>query len=144
MVVIFEKVADVKTPSYGTPGSAGLDFYIPDGAAPGLLAVRPLESIIIPSGIKCKIPEGYCGVFLNKSSVAKLGLIVGAQVIDSDYRGEVHLHIINASDRVVILEPGQKIAQMLIMPAGRAQLVEGPVAADTERNSGGFGSTGKF
>ena len=144
MVVIFEKVADVKAPSYGTPGSAGLDFYIPEHTSPELLTIKPRESVIIPSGIKCKIPEGHCGVFLNKSSIAKLGLIVGAQVIDSDYRGEMQIHLINVSDRIVILEPGQKVAQMLVMPAEHALLAEGPVPPDTERGSGGFGSTGKF
>lgn len=141
MVVVFEKIADVKVPSRGTAGSAGWDFYIPKGQS---IVMEPGESLLIPSGIKLKIPDGYCGVFLNKSSIATSGIIVGAQVIDSDYRGEVHIHLINIGKSKVLLKAGQKITQMLFMPVPAVSMVEGLVRPDTERNTGGFGSTGKF
>lgn len=141
MVVIFEKIANVKAPLRGTTGSAGWDFYIPEGQD---FVLKPDESIIIPSGIKLKIPDGYCGVFLNKSSIAASGIIIGAQVIDSDYRGEVHIHLINIGKGKVLLKAGQKIAQMLFIPVPAVSMVEGQVRPDTERNAGGFGSTGKF
>lgn len=140
MEFVFQKVKDVKDPNYGTPGSAGIDFYIPESCQHQ--AIYPGKAVLIPSGIVCKIPEGHCGVFLNKSGVARQGIIVGAQVIDSDYRGEVHIHLMNVSSKMVVIEPGQKIAQMLILPVAKASLIEGYVTVDTERGTGGFGSTG--
>lgn len=140
MEFAYQKVKTVKSPNYGTSGSAGIDFYIPESCQPR--AIYPGEAALIPSGIVCKIPEGHCGVFLNKSGIARQGIIVGAQVIDSDYRGEVHIHLMNVSSKMVVIEPGQKIAQMVILPVPKASLIEGYVTVDTERRTGGFGSTG--
>lgn len=140
MEFIYQKVKTVKSPDYGTSGSAGIDFYVPVGFQQH--AVYPGNAVLIPSGIVAKIPEGHCGIFLNKSGIARRGLIIGAQVIDSDYRGEIHIHVMNVSSKMVVIEPGQKLAQMLILPVAKASLIEGYVAVDTERGTGGFGSTG--
>lgn len=140
MEFVYQKVKTVKSPDYGTSGSAGIDFYVP--ASFQQQAIYPGNALLIPSGIVAKIPKGHCGVFLNKSGIARRGLIVGAQVIDSDYRGEIHIHVMNVSNKMVVVEPGQKLAQMLILPVAKASLIEGYVAVDTERGTGGFGSTG--
>ena len=103
------KVRDVKTPTRGTPGSAGIDFYVPDNYPTNLCTVAPGERYFIPSGIKANVPEGYALIAMNKSGVSlKKGLMVGACVVDSDYQGEIHLHLINASTDDVTIQPGDK------------------------------------
>lgn len=139
------KVRDVKDPQRGTPGSAGIDLFIPNDYSGCLLP--PQGSVLIPSGIKVKVPDGYALVAMNKSGVAtKLGLVVGACVVDSDYQGEIHIHMINVSDRCVTLEPGQKIVQFLLLPVEHCgiQVVPLDELYDTQsvRGTGGFGSTG--
>ncbi len=142
----FTKVRNVKTPTYGTDGSAGLDFYIPSDQE---FELRPGESINIPSGIKMIIPKGYAGIFFNKSGVAVKGLLVGACVVDSDYRGEVHLNIHNVSQSIRYFSAGQKLVQMLITPVFHVpsllEIKEDEFnQSSTQRGEGGFGSTGKY
>jgi dUTP pyrophosphatase len=95
------------------------------------------------------IPKGYAGIFFNKSGVAVKSLFVGACVVDSDYRGEVHLNIHNVGVEDRHFLPGQKATQMLIMPVAMESIKEVTneyyASQDaTERGNGGFGSTGKF
>ena len=91
------KVRNVKTPTRGTVGSAGIDFYIPNDYPANLCTVNPGERFFIPSGIKANVPEGYALIAMNKSGVAlKKSLMVGACVVDSDYQGEIHLHLVKA------------------------------------------------
>lgn len=148
--MIYTKVRSVKSPSKGTDGSAGYDFFIPYDL-PDLLttiSLAPGESINIPSGIKVVIPPTYAGIFFNKSSIGIKGLLVGACVVDSDYRGEVHLNVHNVSNKPVELSPGQKLVQMLVLPYHSAPMVEldneyyDQTYSNTTRGSGGFGSTG--
>jgi dUTP pyrophosphatase len=139
------KVRDVKDPQRGTPGSAGIDLFIPNDYAG--VAIAPQGSVLIPSGIKAKVPDGYALVAMNKSGVAtKLGLVVGACVVDSDYQGEIHIHMINVSNRCVNLEPGQKIVQFLLLPVEHCGISIVPPEqlfdSTTTRGAGGFGSTG--
>jgi len=139
------KVRDVKDPQRGTPGSAGIDLFIPNDYAGA--AIAPQGSVLIPSGIKAKVPDGYALVAMNKSGVAtRLGLVVGACVVDSDYQGEIHIHMINVSDRCVNLEPGQKIVQFLLLPVEHCGINIVPheqlFDSTTTRGAGGFGSTG--
>lgn len=142
----FIKVRDVKSPTRGTEESAGLDFYIPDDVVPFRLA--PGESINIKSGIKMIIPKGKAGVFFNKSSVGVKGIFVGACVVDSDYRGEVHLNVHNTTDnQIIAFKPGQKLVQMLILDVDLVTPCEitqehFDQLSNTQRGSGGFGSTG--
>ena len=145
--MLFTKVRDVKSPSRGTSESAGLDFYVPNDFETVHLA--PGGSVNIPSGIKVIIPYGFSGNFYNKSGIGKKGLLVGACVVDSDYRGEVHLNVHNVSMDLITIEPGMKLVQMLIQPV----IIQNPMEitnkvfdkqANTERGEGGFGSTGGF
>jgi dUTP pyrophosphatase len=143
------KIRDVKTPTRGTEGSAGIDFYVPDSFPSNLCNIEPYERYFIPSGIKANVPEGYALIAMNKSGVAlKKGLMVGAAVVDSDYQGEIHLHLINCSNRGVTIKPGDKLVQFLLVPVSHCsieEVSEGELySADTERGEGGFGSTGSY
>lgn len=95
------------------------------------------------------IPTGYAGVFMNKSSIGTKGIIVGACVIDSDYRGEVHIDLHNVGDKIEAFQPGQKIVQMLILPIHMVPYISEVDSnvfekdySNTQRGTGGFGSTG--
>ena len=88
------KIRDVKTPIRGTEGSAGIDFFVPEDFPKDLCTIQPNERFFIPSGIKANVPDGFALIAFNKSGVAlKKGLLVGASVVDSDYQGEIHLHL---------------------------------------------------
>lgn len=168
----FLKIRNVPSPSRGTPFSAGIDFYVPYGLTANEMAakqpvkgqiqilanevtgeikkyiIHPGKRILIPSGIKAKMPKGYCGIFFNKSGVAsRAGVIVGSCVVDSDYQGEIHLSIMNVSDEPLNLLPGTKLTQMLIVPESICDVEEVNSLEDlydeeTVRGEGGFGSTG--
>lgn len=142
------KVRNVKTPTRGTALSAGLDFYVPNDFQATILP--PGKDINIPSGIKVKLPHGYCLKMDNKSGVAlRNKLVVGATIIDEDYQGEVHLHVFNLSrDEAITIKPGDKLVQGLLIPVSYEgveevgsleELYGGKV---TQRGEGGFGSTG--
>lgn len=141
------KTRDVKTPTRGTQGSAGIDFYVPNDYPNSLRRVEPGERFFIPSGIKANVPEGHALIAFNKSGVAlKKGLMVGACVVDSDYQGEIHLHLVNTSCKAVTIEPGEKLTQFLLIPVDHCvvEVVDEQDLFDveTDRGSGGFGSTG--
>lgn len=145
--MLFTKTRNVKSPTRGTSESAGIDFFIPNDFPETI--IYPGGSVNIPSGIKVILEHGTAGIFFNKSGVAVKGLMVGACVVDSDYRGEVHLNIHNVSKDPQTIKPGQKITQMLIMNVGLDETTE--IHPDdyndfgtTERGTGGFGSTGSF
>lgn len=141
------RTRDVKLPARGTERSAGLDFYIPNDFESFWLS--PGNSSVIPSGIVAEIPEGYMLKMCNKSGVCTRDLlVVGAEIIDEDYQGEIHLHVINVGRGTVVLHPGMKLVQGILIPVlyggveeveFRDQLFTG---RQSERGSGGFGSTG--
>lgn len=141
---------DVNPPQRGTEESAGLDFFVPNDFNGGHSAfLTPGDSLKIPSGVKMVLPKGKVGVFMNKSSHGSNGLLVGASVVDSDYRGEVHLSVffLNRENRVFEVKPGMKLVQMLIFDVDLIQPQEITEEefdnlSDTERGDGGFGSTG--
>jgi dUTP pyrophosphatase len=139
------KVRDVKTPSRGTTHSAGIDFYIPNDFEPRVIS--PSESVLIPSGIKAQIPKGHALVAFNKSGIAvKKSFSVGACLVDEDYQGEIHVHLINVGYEQQLVSPGDKIVQFVLLPVNYANVEEVPLDClydeETERGSGGFGSTG--
>ena len=141
------KIRNVKTPTRGTIGSAGIDFYVPDDYPSSLCTIQPGDRYFIPSGIKANVPEGFALIAMNKSGVSmKKGLMVGACVVDSDYQGEIHLHLINASNNAVTIEPGDKLTQFLLVPVNHCAVelvdVDDLFDEETTRGSGGFGSTG--
>ena len=138
-----QKIRDVKVPSRGTPLSAGIDFYVPNDYTETDLG--PNQSALISSGIRVQVPKGYALIAFNKSGVAtKQGLQVGACVVDEDYEGIVHIHVTNVSDKRTVITPGQKLVQFILLPVNYAdvELVEDIPLRNTERGSGGFGSTG--
>jgi len=141
------KLRNVKTPARGTEKSAGIDFFVPDDFA--TVIVNPQHDVLIPSGIKVSIPEGYALIANNKSGVAtKKRLLHGAAVVDEDYQGEIHLHLINAGNTPVTVAAGDKIVQFLLEKQEYASVIEVSSEAElfggtvTERGAGGFGSTG--
>lgn len=162
----YVKVRDVKSPSRGTPLSAGLDFYVPNDltleqiaeknplcpifeSVDGHFQIGPYSRILIPSGLHFKLPEGTALIAFNKSGVAtKRSLVVGACVVDADYEGECHISLINTSNSRVEIARGEKIVQFLLLdvnydiPNECSSLDELYHASTSVRGSGGFGSTG--
>jgi dUTP pyrophosphatase len=138
-----QKLRNVKTPNRGTAASAGIDFYVPEDFE--TVSLKPGESVLIPSGIRVQVPRGYALIAFNKSGVAvKQGLSVGACCVDEDYEGEVHLHMINTSNKDQVIAAGQKLVQFVLIPVAYFDVeeVEEIQSRNTERGAGGFGSTG--
>lgn len=139
------KIREVKTPTRGTSQSAGIDFYVPNDFEETALA--PGENAFIPSGIKVDVPSGHALIAFNKSGVAlKKSLFIGACVVDEDYQGEVHLHVVNVGTDATQILPGEKLVQLVLVPVfyDTIEVVdEGQLfSAVTDRGTGGFGSTG--
>ena len=128
---------DAKLPTRGTPHSAGLDLYLLEG-----LVVHPGETKKVPLGIQVAIPEGHVGLIHARSSAFLKGAEVDG-VVDSDFRGEVHLMIRSNCDRPVVAEAGSKIAQMVVVPVASLVVEEAFELPATVRGEGGFGSSGK-
>lgn len=126
-------------PTYAHPGDAGMDFYAAEA-----VTIAPGERVRIATGVCLAIPEGYTGLMWDKSGIAfKHGLTVLGGVIDAGYRGEILVQLYNTSDTVHSFAVGDKVAQMLIHPVVRAELVETDELDDTARGEDGFGSTGE-
>ena len=171
MLLQYSVIRNVKYPERGHPTDAGIDFFCPEiddkfmhdfgaiGANSDIsvygshgITIPPGVNAVIPSGVKVEIPYGHMGLFLNKSGVAtKSKLIIGAQVIDTFYSGEVHIDLHNVGVDDVLIEPGLKLAQMVIVPAIAAEpilcqdeedLYKG-MKLESYRGEGGFGSTDK-
>ena len=141
------RVRDVKLPTRGTAESAGIDFYVPNDFEAKLIS--PGQKAFIPSGIKADVPTGHALIAFNKSGVAlKKNLFVGACVVDEDYQGEIHLHVVNVGKESTSIGPGEKLVQLVLVPVfyDRIEEVdqEDLFSGSTERGSGGFGSTGNF
>ena len=138
------KVREVKTPTRGTEKSAGIDFYMPNGFSE---TIEPGQSCLVPSGIKANIPTGYALIAFNKSGVAvKKNLYVGACVVDEDYQGEIHINLTNVGTKTTTIESGEKIIQLVLVPVfyDDIEVVDENALFKTqsERGTGGFGSTG--
>ncbi len=135
-----KKVADVKTPSYAHKGDSGVDLY----AAEDYL-LQPMERKLIPTGIKIEIPHGYEAQVRPKSGLAVEHGISHANsvgTIDSGYRGEIKIPVINLGSEPYKIEKGKKIGQMVFAKVEEAVFEEVEELGETTRNEGGFGSTG--
>jgi dUTP pyrophosphatase len=130
---------DAKLPSYGHRGDAGLDLF---AAVDGILNTGQVLSV--PTGIQVAIPEGHVGLIWDKSGVSLKGIHRLAGVIDSGYRGEVKVVLVNLSEQPFAVEKGMKIAQLLIQPVNPVKVVDVEDLGETPRGEGGFGSTGKY
>lgn len=162
----FLKVRDVKSPSRANRYDAGIDFYVPEFTGQFLIDTReknqyleitaekivlePGQRALLPSGIHCQMSKpGRALIAANKSGVAtKTGLIFGAQVVDYEYQGEIHISLINTSDIAVTITPGMKAIQFLETPIYNStiEVEEGKkpeefYAEITTRGAGGFGSS---
>lgn len=130
-------------PAYATPGAAGVDLR---ASIPSEITLAPLERRLIPTGISLEIPEGYEGQVRPRSGLAiRQGLtcLNTPGTIDSDYRGEIQVILINLSGDAQTIHPGDRIAQLVFTPV--VQVVWKPVdqLSNSSRGAGGFGHTGK-
>ena len=144
------KVRDTaKMPQRTHPSDAGMDlFYCPDNPT-GWLSIKPGGTTLLETGLKIAVPEGYMLQVMNKSGIAlKRQLVTGACVVDSGYDGEIYVNLHNIGRQPQIIEPGQKIAQAVLLPVLIPKLAEvsnpDVYGHTTSRSSGGFGSTGDF
>ncbi len=130
-------------PTYGSKCAAGADLYAL--LENECVTVAPNETLLIHTGISLQIPDGYAGMIFARSGIAtKRGLAPANKVgvIDSDYRGEIMVPIHNHSSVPQHLQNGERMAQLVIMPYIQAQFTETDNLDNTDRSSGGFGSTG--
>ena len=133
-------------PTRGTALAAGVDLYalLPDGQESA--AVAPQGKYLFPTGIAVEIPEGYVGLGFARSGIATKRQLAPANcvgVIDADYRGECTVALHNDTDEVRTVAPGDRIAQLVILPFLAAEFAEADALDETDRGAGGFGSTGR-
>lgn len=129
-------------PAYATPLSAGMDLKADIDEA---VTLGPLERTLIPTGLYIALPEGTEAQVRPRSGLAaKHGITVlnTPGTIDADYRGEIKVILVNLSNEPFTIEPGERIAQMVIARVEQAELVDVEILGDTERGADGFGSTG--
>ncbi len=139
---ILGAAGEVKLPAYQTPGSSGMDLH---ACLAGELVLKPGERATIPGGIALSIPPGFEAQVRPRSGLAaRHGVTVlnSPGTIDSDYRGEVCVILINLGSEDYSIKPGDRIAQMIFAPVTRASLTVEAQLESTERNEGGFGHTG--
>ncbi len=130
---------NAKLPTHGHPGDAGVDFYTVEDVIFG--AGKQGE---VRTGIAVEIPEGYVGLIWDKSSISfNLGLKIMGGVVDSSYRGEIIMNLLNTSGKEVLLQKGHKVAQMLIQKFEHCDILEVKELSETVRGLGREGSTGK-
>ena len=130
-------------PAYATPGSAGMDLMA-DIKEP--LTLQSLERQLVPTGLFIELPVGYEAQVRPRSGLAaKHGLtcLNSPGTIDSDYRGEIKVILVNLSKEPHTIQPGDRIAQMIIGPVAQVDWQPVTVIGETARNQGGFGHTGK-
>ena len=143
MEVKIRKLCDKAViPTYGSEYSAGADLY---ACEENTVTIAPHETVLIHTGLSFEIPEYFAGLIYARSGLAtKKGLAPANKVgvIDSDYRGEVMVSLYNQSGSVQTVEPGERLAQMVITPFLKAEFIEADELSDTVRGAGGFGSTG--
>lgn len=130
---------DLPMPKYALPGDACFDLFSSER-----VVVGPGERAQVKTGLKMEIPEGYVGFIWDKSGLShKAGLKTLGGVVDSGYRGEVMVGIVNLSKEPYVFEKGNKVAQMSIQKREDVSIIEVDALSDTARGDGGFGSTGK-
>ena len=131
-----------KLPAYGSADAAGADLY---ALTDGPVSIAPGQTALIHTGLALAIPQGYVGLVYARSGLAtKQGLAPANKVgvIDSDYRGEIQIGLHNLSAEPYTVQPGERIAQMIIMPYFAPVIEEVTSLTETDRGAGGFGSTG--
>lgn len=126
-------------------GDAGFDLF---NASEETITIAPLKQVDIPAGLSVKIPDGYCGLLHPRSSTfRKRNLLVIPSLIDAGYTGPMFTLVwhpnLNGMDRPVLVEPWERLGQLIIVPIPQLKVIEVPQLPKTERGGKGFGSTGK-
>ena len=130
-------------PAYETAGAAGMDVR---AHLAGPLTLQPMQRVLVPTGLFMELPEGFeCQVRPRSGLAIKQGItcLNTPGTIDSDYRGEIKVILINLSGEEQVIHSGDRIAQLVFQKVEKAALEEVEVIGETGRSSGGFGSTGK-
>jgi dUTP diphosphatase len=138
-----DEFLDIALPSYSTIGSAGMDVR---AAVEDEIKIERGKIALVPTGFSIEIPEGFEIQIRPRSGLALkhgIGLLNSPGTIDSDYRGEVKIILINLGEEDYFIKRGERIAQLVISKVYKVQLIESDELQVTERNDGGFGHTGK-
>lgn len=132
-------------PERATPGSAGMDLY---AVLDEPIILKQGETALIPTGIAIALESANeVALIFPRSGLSikhGIGLLNSVGVIDSDYRGEIKVGVINQIDKEYTIEPNERIAQMVIMPVSLPEIIEVNELDETQRGTGGFGSTNRF
>ena len=145
-ITVKYKVLDAraKVPAYATPGSAAADLCAVLDAP---LTLAPMERALVPTGLAIELPGAHSValVYARSGLSIKHGLCManGVGVVDSDYRGELKVPMVNLGRDAYTIQPGERVAQLCIAPVYTAAFVPAETLGDTQRGEGGFGSTGK-
>ena len=133
---------EISLPKYETAGSSGMDLA---ANIAGNISIDPGKTAIIPTGLALSVPKGFEVQIRPRSGLAakkKISVLNTPGTIDSDYRGEIKVILINLGQETFKVEKGSRIAQMVVCPVVQAQIKEVEDLSETERGKGGFGSTG--
>ena len=125
-------------PRYAHEGDSGIDLHSSQN-----IEIAPMETAIIRTGVACEIPPGLEGQVRGRSSLSVRGMLAAIGTIDAGYRGEIGVVLTNTSDCAVEILHGQRIAQLVIAPVARCEVVEVNDLSDSERGDNGFGSSGQ-
>jgi dUTP pyrophosphatase len=129
---------DALIPHYNHEGDAGMDLYAVEN-----IILWPNEPVAVPTGLSIELPKGYVALVWDKSGLSlKEGIKTMAGVMDSNYRGEYKIVLLNTTNQYYYIDKGDKIAQILIQPIMNAEVEEVTELSETTRGSNGFGSTG--
>jgi len=131
----FNKDAILPTRKHRT--DAGLDMYLPND-----INIYPTETVCIGFGLGFEVPEGYAGIFVPRSSLAKQGLMIGPAIVDCGYTGEVHLIATNTSRVTMCFKKGDRLCSLVLFKIGMPELEEVEEFDETERGDKGLGSSG--
>ncbi len=137
-----DHAADLPLPRYMTAGSSGMDLY---AAVEQPLTVAPGERALVSAGIMAAVPPGYELQVRPRSGLAAkrgVGIVNSPGTIDADYRGEIKVILINFGSEHFTVQRGDRIAQLVLCPVIRADIIEMEILPETGRGSGGFGHTG--
>jgi dUTP pyrophosphatase len=134
-----KRLGETKLPSYAHEGDAGMDFYSTED-----YVLKPGERHSFETKIAMEIPHGYVGLVWDKSGISrKQGIKILGGVVDSTYRGEIVMSLVNLGQDPYVVKKGDKIAQMLIQPVEHVKIEEVKELNDSARGEKGFGSTGR-
>ena len=135
---------DIPFPFYASAGAAGMDLC---ACVDEAVTIAPRQIVSLPTGIAIALPSAdYVALVFARSGLGikhGIALANGVGVIDSDYRGEIRVGLVNQSDAPYTIQPGDRVAQLAVVPVVQAQIIPCADLDETERGAGGFGSTGK-